>query len=169
MSPLEVLQLSFADDGAIPNNPSLPLLIYPTALENPTAQSARRLVNSNGWAGDWAGGVFPYHHYHSVSHEVLVVVSGHARIAFGGPEGEEQEVRVGDVVIIPAGVGHCAAGSGGGFTVVGAYPRGQERWDLCTGAPGERPRVLRNIRNTPLPHSDPIFGAGGPLTRRWGG
>ncbi|MGH3107135.1 MAG: hypothetical protein ACRDN7_00900, partial [Rubrobacter sp.] len=58
-------------------------------------------------------------------------------------------------------------GSNGRFSVVGAYPRGQESYDLRTGEEGERPEVLENIRNVPLPASDPLFGENGPLTQRW--
>ena len=114
-------------------------------------------------------GVFSYHHYHSNAHEVLCVVGGSASIAFGGPEGETVEVGAGDVVVIPAGVGHCKEGSRGGFTVIGAYPRGQENYDLRTGERGDRPEALENIRNVPLPKADPLFGDEGPLVRRWSG
>jgi uncharacterized protein YjlB len=105
--------------------------------------------------------------YHSNAHEVLCVVGGSASIAFGGPEGETVEVEAGDVVVIPAGVGHCNKGSDGGFSVVGAYPQRQESYDLHTGEEGERPEVLENIRNVSLPESDPLFGEKGPLTKRW--
>lgn len=71
--------------------------------------------------------------------------------------------------MIPAGVGHCNRGSSGDFTVVGAYPRGQENYDLRTGEEGERPEVLENIRNVALPGADPLYGDEGPLVRRWAG
>lgn len=162
---------SFEDDGRIPNNPTLPLLVYPQALADDKQDPSRckELLAENGWVGSWVDGVFPYHHYHSVSHEVLYVVGGDARITFGGPAGETIGVRAGDVVVIPAGVGHCRESSGGGFSVVGAYPRGQEDYDLRTGEDGERPGVLENIRNVPMPETDPLFGANGPLTERWSG
>jgi uncharacterized protein YjlB len=98
---------------------------------------------------------------------VLCLVSGRASIDFGGPEGETLEVQAGDLVVIPAGVGHRKVGSSGDFSVVGAYPRGQESYDLRTGEEGERPKVLENIRNVPLPEADPLFGDGGPLLQRW--
>ena len=171
MRETDVKELRFQDDGSIPNNPMLPLLFYPQALaedeQNPSR--CKELLAGNGWGGAWVDGVFPYHHYHSVSHEVLCVVRGDARITFGGPGGETVEVRAGDVVVIPAGVGHCNEGSGGGFSVVGAYPRGQENYDLRTGEEGDRPEVLENIRNVPLPSTDPVFGENGPLTGRWSG
>ncbi len=166
---IEPRELRFEDDGTIPNNPTLPLLLYPQALDGPDPSRCKDLLSENGWGGAWADGVFPYHHYHSVSHEVLCVVGGSAEITFGGPEGETVEVRAGDVVVIPAGVGHCRESSGGGFTVVGAYPRGQENYDLRTGEEGDRPEVLENIRNVPLPETDPVFGTNGPLTERWSG
>ena len=167
----DVRELRFEDDGHIPNNPTLPLLLYPQALaeDEQDPSRCRELLSENGWGGAWTDGVFSYHHYHSVSHEVLCAVVGEARIIFGGPEGETVEVRAGDVVVIPAGVGHCRESSGGGFSVVGAYPREQENYDLRTGEEGERPGVLENIRNTPLPETDPLFGEAGPLLRSWSG
>lgn len=168
---VEVREHRFEDDGCIPNNPKLPLLFYPRALAGDDLEPSRckEVLAENGWGGSWVDGVFSYHHYHSVSHEVLVVVGGGARITFGGPEGETVEVAAGDVVVVPAGTGHKNEGSGGGFSVLGAYPRGQEDYDLRTGEEGERPKVLENIRNVPLPEADPLFGEGGPLPRRWSG
>ncbi|MGB3682109.1 MAG: cupin domain-containing protein [Rubrobacteraceae bacterium] len=165
----EVQSHSFEDDGGIPNNPELPLLIYPQALPEEARDSSacKKLLAENGWGGAWTNGVFSYHHYHSNAHEVLAVVGGSASLIFGGPEGTTVEVEAGDVVVIPAGVGHCNAGSGGGFTVIGAYPKGQENYDLKTGEPDERPEALENIQQTRLPQADPLFGEEGPLIRHW--
>jgi len=165
----EVREFRFGDDGAIPNNPTLPLLVYPQVLAASDLDPSRckELLSENGWGGAWVSGVFPYHHYHSTSHEVLCVVGGSASITFGGPEGETIEVSAGDAVVIPAGVGHSNEGSNGRFSVIGAYPGGQENYDLRTGEEGERPEVLENIRNAALPESDPLFGEEGPLVRRW--
>jgi len=171
MQETEVREYTFDDDGRIPNNPTLPLLVYSQALAKSDLDPSRckELLAENGWGGAWVAGVFSYHHYHSNAHEVLCVVGGSASIAFGGPEGEMVEVEAGDVVVIPAGVGHCNKGSKGGFSVVGAYPRGQESYDLRTGEEGERPEVLENIRNVSLPKSDPLFGERGLLLQRWSG
>lgn len=167
---VEVREYFFEDDGRIPNNPTLPLLVYPQALDESARSAAdcRKLLDRNGWGGSWVNGVFSYHHYHSTAHEVLCVVGG-ARIAFGGPQGTTLEVEAGDVVAIPAGVGHCNKGSSRGFSVVGAYPKGQENYDLRTGEEGERPKVLENIGGVALPETDPLFGRKGPLTQRWSG
>ena len=166
---IEVREHLFEDDGRIPNNPMLPLLVYSQALDSSEQDASRskNLLAVNGWGGAWVDGVFSYHHYHSNAHEALCVVSGSASIAFGGPEGETIEVEAGDVVVIPAGVGHRNKGSNEGFSVVGAYPRGQESCDLRTGEESERPEVLANIGNVSLPESDPLFGEKGPLTQRW--
>ena len=166
---VQVQEYLFEDDGRIPNNPNLPLLVYPRVLYEAEQQPSRskKLLAKNGWGGAWVDGVFSYHHYHSTSHEVLCALSGRASIAFGGPEGETVEVQAGDVVVIPAGVGHRNGGSSGDFSVVGAYPRGQESYDLRTGEEGERPEVLENIRDVPLPEADPLFGEDGPLLRHW--
>ena len=67
---------------------------------------------------------------------------------------------------IPAGTGHCNLGSGADLVVVGAYPGGM--WcDLRRGDPAERDEVLANIAAVPLPGTDPVHGADGPLTRAW--
>lgn len=156
------------DDGRIPNNPRLPLIVYPRALAGGDLRSEfmRRLVE-HGWGGAWVGGVFSYHHYHSTAHEVLCVIGGEARLELGGEAGITLEVSAGDAVVIPAGVGHRDAGSSGDFAVIGAYPEGQS-WDLLTGGPEERPQALENIRSVPLPAADPVFGEAGPLVARWG-
>lgn len=163
----EVREHRFTDDGRIPNS-ELPLLVYPGALGADARDPARckALFEANGWSGAWTDGVFSYHHYHSTSHEVLGVIGGEARVTFGGESGETLRVGAGDVVVIPAGVGHKNAGASPDFTVVGAYPEGRS-WDVLTGEPGERPEALENIKNVPLPEKDPLFGESGPLTERW--
>jgi len=90
----QVREYLFEDDGRIPNNPTLPLLVYPQALDRSEQDSTRckELLAENGWGGAWVNGVFSYHHYHSNAHEVPCGVSGSASIAFGGPEGETVEV-----------------------------------------------------------------------------
>src|SRR5215203_111330 len=94
MQEIEVREYLFEDDARIPNNPTLPLLVYPQALDGSEQDSLRckELLAENGWGGTWVDGVFSYHHYHSNAHEVLCVVGGSASIAFGGPEGETVEV-----------------------------------------------------------------------------
>ena len=71
-----------------------------------------------------------YHeaHYHSTTHEGLGVFRGNARLRFGASDddstddGVEINVKVGDVIVIPAGIAHCAITESGGFCMVGSYP-----------------------------------------------
>ena len=164
----EVRRHLFEDDARIPNNPELPLLLYRGALSasDDLPSECEALFRENGWGGAWRNGIFPYHHYHSTAHEVLGIVRGTARLAFGGKSGVTVKVGAGDVAVIPAGVGHGNSGSCDDFLAVGAYPRGQS-WDLRTGEPGERHEVLENIRKVPLPGVDPVFGDEGPLAEHW--
>jgi uncharacterized protein YjlB len=166
---VECAAYRFADDGVIPNNPILPFLVYPEALDLPgddPAAACEVVFERNGWSGSWRDGIYPFAHYHSTAHEVLGVCRGEARVRFGGNAGVIVTVRAGDVVVIPAGVGHHNLGASGDFLVVGAYPRGQS-WDLRRGLAEERPQVLDNIARVPLPAADPVYGADGPLVKHW--
>ena len=156
------------DDGTFPNNPRLPLLYYESAVDLPPdgASHLEDLFRQHSWAGSWRNGIFWYHHYHSTAHEVLGVYRGSARVQLGGEAGLIAEIGVGDVVIIPAGVAHKNLQSSDDFRVVGAYPLGQT-WDMNYGKPGERPKADRNIERVPLPASDPVGGASGPLVENW--
>jgi uncharacterized protein YjlB len=161
------------DDGRIPNNPTLPLLVYGGALRlaahdiaRDPARIAERLYATNGWGSGWRNGIYTFHHYHSTAHEVLSIVRGTARVHFGGESGPRLDVGPGDVVVIPAGVGHKNLGSSRDLLVVGAYPAGQT-WDLLRGDPEELPSALENIARVPLPTKDPIYGRAGPLLTHW--
>ena len=155
----------FQDDGRIPNS-GLSLVLYRGAVPpDPTAIEQR--FAANGWSNSWRDGIYPYHHFHSIAHEVLGVAAGEATVLFGGAGGEAVRIGPGDVVVIPAGVGHCNQGSSADFRVVGAYPGGAD-WDLRRGDPAERAEVLRNLAAVPMPGADPVEGSRGPLLRIWG-
>ncbi|KAH7406678.1 hypothetical protein DE146DRAFT_399758 [Phaeosphaeria sp. MPI-PUGE-AT-0046c] len=118
----------------IPNSP-YPLIHYPSLLRdtvsNPSFSTTQvfDLFKSNGWQTQWLARYGPdiQSHYHSTTHEAMVVISGgSATIRFGvadaldweagkygvgerggGEEGGvEIEAGLGDVFIIPAGVSH---------------------------------------------------------------
>ena len=151
----------FADDGRVPNNPSLPLIVYRSALEiGPRCVAdCETLFADNGWSGAWRNGIYAHHHYHSTAHEVLGIAGGAVRVRLGGEAGTTIELHAGDVVVIPAGVGPD-------LVVVGAYPGGKSP-DMCSPGAQHRERVLRNVRDVPLPASDPVYGKPGPLIERW--
>ena len=165
---IEPQQLVFKDDGAIPNS-TLPLLLYREAFAANTkdlASAIEQRFAENDWTGSWRAGVYPFPHYHSTTHEVLGVFGGSATLRLGGAQGTTVKVGPGDVIVIPAGVGHQNLGSSADFSVVGAYPGGR-RWDLLRGLPGERPQADRNIAAVPLPDNDPLYVPNGPLKRIW--
>jgi uncharacterized protein YjlB len=151
----------------IPNNPRLPVLIY-SGVDDAAAgaQAARQLLAEHGWGGSWVDGVFPFHHFHSTSHEALAVVAGHATLELGGPQGEAFDVSAGDVLVLPAGTGHRRASSRAGFTVVGAYPAGQENYDLLRGDDAAEVEAARErIAAVGPPADDPVGGEGIALWR----
>lgn len=158
----------FEDDGFIPNNPLCPLLLYPDALSENLLESSkcRDMLNTHGWSNSWVNGIYSYHHYHSTTHEVLVVLEGTATVMMGGEHGERLAFSPGDAVVIPAGVGHCRISSSKDFKVIGAYPGGRD-YDLCTGKADERPRALHNIKEVPMPERDPVSGEKDPLYKHW--
>jgi len=156
------------DAVTIPNS-RLPLLIYQGALDLPKddpASAIEALLHQHQWGNDWRNGIFTYHHYHSTAHEALFVYSGSCKVQVGGEGGRIETVNAGDVIIIPAGVGHKNLGQSSDFHVVGAYPP-QQNVDMNYGKPGERPRVDENIARLTLPPMDPVFGKTGPLLDHW--
>jgi uncharacterized protein YjlB len=159
---------TFDDDGSIPNS-TLPVLVYHAALDPALgAAEYEELFAHHGWLGAWRDGIFRYHHFHSTAHEVLGIARGAAGVILGGPQGRRFDLSAGDVVVLPAGTGHCNAGSSGDLLVVGAYPNGM-RWDVRRGDPAERDEVLANIAQVPLPDQDPVAGARGQLIKLWSG
>ncbi len=156
-------------DVEIPNNAHLPLLVYPAAVglsrHDPASVFEQRFV-SNGWVGCWRNGIFPFHHYHSTAHEVLGIYSGSAVVRLGGENGVTLTLNPGDVVIIPAGVGHKKLSSSGGFGVVGAYPSGQQP-DMCRANRSACRRGLEQVARVLIPECDPVHGPGGPMCEHW--
>jgi len=114
-------------------------------------------------------------HFHSTTHELLVISSGRARLLFGGdgnPDGVTFEAQRGDAILIPAGVAHrlledLSSGSklGSSFEMVGSYPVEAEEWDMCygDGRKGENHEMLwERIKELPWLKGDPIYGEEGP-------
>src|SRR5947207_1650823 len=96
-SKAEPLALMFADDGVIPNNPRLPLLVYPGAVDLAGTPDPEALIEKtfarHGWGDMWRNGIYPYVHYHSMIHEALGIARGRARVRFGGARGWELDMN----------------------------------------------------------------------------
>ncbi|SFZ82257.1 Uncharacterized protein YjlB [Devosia enhydra] len=160
--------LSFDDDGSFPNS-RFPVLIYcePSAALSATAEAMEAHFRSNDWVPLWRDSVFDYHHYHSTAHETLGVIAGEATLQMGGPKGQYVHVARGDIIVIPAGVAHRRVATSGGFKLVGAYPLGQEDWDVMRGLPADRPAADKRIAGLALPTCDPVTGPDGALLTLW--
>jgi uncharacterized protein YjlB len=162
----------FQDDGSIPNNGRLALLLYKRAVDlagtpNPE-EVIERTFAKNGWGDMWRNGIYEYPHYHSRIHEVMGIARGRVRVRFGGEKGTEIDLGAGDVVVLPAGTGHQRVWAGPDLMVIGAYaPNG--KFDLCRGSKAEHDKALDTIPQVPLPDQDPVHGPEGPLVKLWQG
>jgi uncharacterized protein YjlB len=161
---------TFADDGRIPNNPRLPLILYRGGINLAGSPDPEDVVEkafaANGWGNMWRNGIYPYAHYHTMIHEAMGVARGRATVRFGGEKGEEIQITPGDVVILPAGTGHQCLTQTPTLVVIGAYPK-NGTYNLCRASKAEHAKALATIPKVPLPATDPAFGPQGPLMTLW--
>jgi uncharacterized protein YjlB len=156
----------FPDDGTFPNS-KWPLLVYGQFFDTDhNAKIIEKTFARHDWSNSWLNGIYNYQHYHSITHEVIGIFSGIAKVLFGGPHGKEIELNPGDVVIIPAGVAHKRMYASKDFRCIGAYPEGMP-YDLNYGQENERPKADENISKVGLPHTDPVKGKDGYLFEYW--
>jgi uncharacterized protein YjlB len=166
---VKVFQFLIKQNGWFPNNAALPVLLYKGALRLPDEDKeklVKEVFHQNGWSNDWVDGIYSYHHYHSITHEVLGVIQGKCTLQLGGDRSLKQVIEQGDVIVLPAGVAHKNIESSDDFTCVGAYPKGAD-YDLNYGKEEEHPKVVENIKKVPLPDTDPLYGKEGPLLDNW--
>jgi uncharacterized protein YjlB len=95
-------------------------------------------------------------------HEVLGIARGSATLQLGGNKGKTVKVGPGDVIIIPAGVGHECLQASSTFLVVGAYPP-TGTYNECRGSFQERDQAMRSIRRVSVPKQHPLYGTREPL------
>lgn len=151
-----------------PNNEQYPLLIYRAVFSINQLESGSiiNLLNKNNWGNAWVNGIYDYHHYHSNSHEVLVVIAGSCDVIYGGPKGKLFFISEGDVILHPAGVSHKKEKSSKNFSCIGAYPD-SVNYDMNYGKASEHPSVDLNIQQVKVPLMDPVFGKTGPMFEYW--
>ncbi|KAH9834216.1 uncharacterized protein C8Q71DRAFT_859869 [Rhodofomes roseus] len=151
-----------------------PLLIYHGAFaRDPTPQPSAieaHLKRVGVVSPQWSYTMYSQSHFHSTTHELLVVFRGAARLLFGGegnPGAVEIEARMGDAMLLPAGVAHRLLedlGEGEAFEMIGSYPVGKN-WDMCygDGRGGEDVQgIQERIRGLGWFEKDPIYGDDGP-------
>lgn len=171
LTPLKDLRVSSHQIPALDRIPNTsiqkkPLLIYHSAFHPETSASIieSHLKIVGVVDPQWRYTMYSTSHFHSTTHEVLVIASGKAKLCFGGeenPKRVEPTVQQGDVIVVPAGVSHRLLDDiDGGFTMVGGYPRGKE-WDMCYGKEGEEEKV-RGIERLGWFERDPVYGNEGP-------
>jgi uncharacterized protein YjlB len=166
MNKEDVITFYFENDGDIPNN-ILPVIIYKNALQYLTDKNFESTFSQNRWANNWQDIILTEDHFHSNTHEVLGLKSGQASLMLGGRRGEIVNVEQGDVIILPAGVGHFSVDNSTDYQFVGGYPNGAD-WNLKFSLKKENSAsILAEIANIPLPEKDPIFGENGPLFEFW--
>ncbi len=169
-SATDPITYNFTDDGRIPNNPGLPLVLYRGGIDLAGSPDPEAVIEktfaANDWGNMWRNGIYPYVHYHSMIHEVMGIARGRAKVRFGGENGEEIEITPGDVVILPAGTGHQCLEQSPTLVVIGAYPP-SGKYNLCRGTRPDHAKAVLTIPKVPLPASDPVYGSDGPLIALW--
>lgn len=161
--------LYFEDDGRTPNS-CLPTLLYRGVRARAgitLVETLEQLFREHDWPPQWRGGIYQYHHYHSRSHEALGVYQGAATLRLGGENGDEIEVSAGDVIVLPAGTGHCLISAGNDFAVTAAYPSDQQQWDLCVSGESDIDRSRAQIQALARPELDPVEGDRGGVVTDW--
>ena len=158
MKPIRTIHFDKTAD--VPNS-NLPVLIYRSVQKDAPAYMARAFrerFKVNGWSGIWTDTIYDYTHFHSNAHEVLGIAKGKVTLRLGGAGGSLVRLKAGDVIVLPAGVGHRRV-SEIEVKVVGAYPRGQSHYDMK--------RQGRRVPRVALPATDPLYGPEGPLIKAW--
>ncbi|KXS38970.1 cupin domain-containing protein [Modicisalibacter sp. 'Wilcox'] len=163
--------LHFADDGAIPNSRLATLVFRAHRVPRSEGGDRERLAArfgarfaASGWPASWRGEVFDYHHYHSTAHEAFGVLSGWGLLRLGGEAGRDVEVRRGDVLVLPAGTGHCQRDASEDFLLLAAYPEDQPTLDLIGADPARHDAAVARIAEVSQPARDPL---GGEMARWW--
>ncbi|MDI6029288.1 hypothetical protein QBK99_24315 [Corticibacterium sp. UT-5YL-CI-8] len=157
----------FEGNGRIPNS-RLPLLIYRNVIRWDVS-TMEAIMRQNKWIPSWHAhdGMWPRHHFHSEAHEFICVTRGVHTGNFGGHNGIYSQLNAGDVVVIPAGVGHRGLQVSDDLDLTGGFHEGFGVVDFRMGFPEEYYELTIRAREIPLIDYDPFFGVAGPLAKIW--
>src|SRR5262245_733437 len=101
-------KIYFERGSDVPNS-NLPVLLFRGILApqaTAKANTFREAFRKNGWSGVWTDSIYDYTHFHSNAHEVLGIAEGQVSILLGGEDGRVFRLKAGDMIVLPAGVGH---------------------------------------------------------------
>ena len=141
------------------------MLLYRKALrfnrKHDPAATLEAVFNAHSWSEAWRNGIYDFVHYHSMIHEVLGIARGSATLRLGGNKGKTIKVTAGDVILVPAGVGHECLKATKQFLVIGAYPP-TGTYNECHGSFQEHDKAVASIRRVATPKQNPLFGSAKP-------
>ncbi|UBV42995.1 cupin domain-containing protein [Deinococcus taeanensis] len=138
-------------------NSHWPVRVYRAALSGQAPAAVEAHLAGHGWSAAWRNGIYPYHHYHSTAHEVLVIACGQATLTLGGEGGPTVSVAEGDVLVLPAGTGHRRDAASADLLIIGAYAQGRS-WDICRPEQTDPAEAHGRIVQVPDPLRDPVTG-----------
>ncbi|KIV77169.1 hypothetical protein PV11_08992 [Exophiala sideris] len=155
-------------------NSDLPVLIYRDCLPLPLSEgNAKEFLESHAWIQGGTWGHISTRHFHPNTHECYGVFQGESTLLLGCGKndsggGQEIDVRAGDVIVLPAGTGHCSTESSQDYRYIGVYPQGAPKW---RNELGKEPIDLEEFRQettaVAMPKEDPVNGPDGPLLKLW--
>ena len=161
----------FKDDGETPNNAKYPLVVYRSSVAlDPKYDPAavfEVLFEANNWGDGWRATMYGYNHFHTGTHECLGIARGKLTAQFGGTSGRKIQLKAGDVVILPAGVGHKHIRQSKDLLIVGAYPANAGDYDEPKPDEIDHATAMENVSRVKRPSSDPVYGKRGPLFSVW--
>lgn len=163
----ETLYFDSDETNGFPNSP-MPVLIYRQLLDiseaEERADTFEAMFKRHGWPPAWRYHLYDFDHFHSTANEALGIFRGQARARLGGPNGQELMLYAGDVLVLPAGVGHASLEADDDFCMVGAYPPGQDP-EIERGDPTQLAAAQSRVASVVLPKNAPV---GGSLVQLWG-
>ncbi|KIX07127.1 uncharacterized protein Z518_05104 [Rhinocladiella mackenziei CBS 650.93] len=156
-----------------PNN-DMPVLIYRDCLPLPLSEDRTTgFLEAHAWVKKGVWGHIPRRHFHPNTHECYGVFQGSSTILVGcgtndTDGGEQIDVQAGDVIVLPAGTGHCNLQSTPDYRYIGVYPEGAPKWRNELGEEAiNLEEYQKEINGVDLPLQDPVNGADGPLLQLW--